>query len=411
MGKICGVMRVVKRKRTDVYGLQIEANRTVDDHLLGRDFDRSDIDWNLTEQNQHLVFAKNWNREITRQIKEAGIKEVTKGKNQSVVMLDGLYTSSPEWFDCHTQEEALQFFKKCYQFHIEHYCGGDSSRVINAVVHYDEKTPHMQVASIPILDTGEKMKLCAKDIMGNRTDYRHRQDQFYEEVSQHFGMARGEVLEEGEIRLHTTKREWQIATQEERLQEAELKAEKQEKKIRKNEKIIEKQEFEIEKKKKEIESQPHILKKKEMNRLAEEKRPVNKLTGKVTLPQEEYQSLLATKLEAEDLRGAKKEAQTEAIQLKEARKHLEIERADVLEEARREGLLQGGQEQRELVKKGQAFDEMMGLIRDDKELSVSFQKALKPRMKKYPKLAEEASKVFEWVKEQIKRMTQKLRIS
>ena len=220
MGQICGVMRVEKRKRDAVYGLQEEANRTLEDHLKGRDFERSDIDWTLTDQNQHMVYTKNWGKEISRQIKEAGIKEVMKGKNRSVVMLDGLYTASPEWFETHHPEEHLKYFQACLRFHTEQYCGGDPSRVINAVIHLDETTPHMQVASVPILDTGVKQKLSAKDIMGNMKDYRRRQDLFYEEVSQHFGMERGEVVEEGEIRLHTTKREWQIATQEEKLEAA-----------------------------------------------------------------------------------------------------------------------------------------------------------------------------------------------
>ncbi len=188
MGQICGIMRVEKRKRDAVYGLQEEANRTLEDHLKGRDFERSDIDWTLTEQNQHLVYTKNWGKEITRQLKEAGIKEVMKGKNRSVVMLDGLYTSSPEWFENRTKEEALKYFQACLRFHVEQYCGGDPGRVINAVIHLDEATPHMQIASVPIIDTGTRLKLSAKDIMGNNRDYRRRQDLFYEEVSQHFVM-------------------------------------------------------------------------------------------------------------------------------------------------------------------------------------------------------------------------------
>ena len=45
---MCGVMRIEKRRRSAVRGLQIEANRTREEHERGRDFDKSDIDWNLT---------------------------------------------------------------------------------------------------------------------------------------------------------------------------------------------------------------------------------------------------------------------------------------------------------------------------------------------------------------------------
>ena len=37
------IMRVEKRKRKALYGLQIEANRTFADHAKGRDFAASDI--------------------------------------------------------------------------------------------------------------------------------------------------------------------------------------------------------------------------------------------------------------------------------------------------------------------------------------------------------------------------------
>lgn len=409
MGQICGVMRVEKRKRDAVYGLQEEANRTLEDHLKGRDFERSDIDWTLTDQNQHMVYTKNWGKEISRQIKEAGIKEVMKGKNRSVVMLDGLYTASPEWFETHHPEEHLKYFQACLRFHTEQYCGGDPSRVINAVIHLDETTPHMQVASVPILDTGVKQKLSAKDIMGNMKDYRRRQDLFYEEVSQHFGMERGEVVEEGEIRLHTTKREWQIATQEEKLEAAKQKVEVQEQKIEQNADTIKQQEAEIKKKKEQIKKEPHVLTKQELESIKEDARPANKLTGKVTLPQEEYQSLLATRMAAENLAEAQKEVEREREQLEKEQQHMEIEREDTLEAARQEGLRRGDQKQQELVRKGQAYEQMVRLMQEDEELARSFQRAIVPRYRQYPILVEMMMDVFEWIKDMVQKMTVKFR--
>ncbi len=405
MGKICGVMRVEKRKRNDVYGLQEEANRTLEDHLHGREFDRSDIDWSLTEHNQHLIYTKNWGKEITRQIKEAELKEIMRGKNASVVMLDGLYTASSEWFDQHTPEEQLQYFNNCLDFHVKHYCGGDSSRVINAVIHYDETTPHMQVASVPIINNGEKFKLSAKDIMGNKKDYRRRQDLFFEEVTQHYEMERGEVLEEGEIRLHTTKREWQIATQEERLQQATQEVNLQEKQIEKNAETIKKQEVEIKQKQEEVKNQPHVLSRNEIEKLSEDARPMNKLTGKVALPQEEYQSLLATQFLNNDLIVEKRKLEQEKERLKRERQYFEIAKEDALEAARQQGLYQGEEKKKELIRKGQAFNEMLTLINENEELSKSFQRALKPQIKKYPLLVEAIKDAFDWVKEMVKNIS------
>ena len=38
--KMYGIMRVEKRGRADVYGIQLEANRTVEQHEKGLDFDK-----------------------------------------------------------------------------------------------------------------------------------------------------------------------------------------------------------------------------------------------------------------------------------------------------------------------------------------------------------------------------------
>jgi hypothetical protein len=215
---ICGIMRVEKRNRASVYGLQIEANRNEHDREI-RDFDRSDIDWELTKNNIHLVETKCWNKEITKQIKQANVKE----RKDSIVLLDSLYTASPEWFENHSQEEAIKFFKDCLEFHIQEYCGGNKDLVINAVIHLDEKTPHLQVANIPLVEDEKGIHLSAKIVMGGRADYRLRQDRFFEQVSSHYGMDRGEINEPSETKKHTTKREWQIAKQKEELNDLEVK--------------------------------------------------------------------------------------------------------------------------------------------------------------------------------------------
>lgn len=185
-----GIMRVEKRGRSAVYGLQIENEREQSDGEK-RTFDNSDIDWTRTQQNEHLMQSKQWNRDITEQIKAAGCRE----KKNSIVMLDGFYGASPEWFEQHDRKEIDQYFRQCLDFHVKTYCQGDRSRVINAVVHWDEATPHLHVESVPLMQDARGWHLSAKDIMGGRMDYRHRQDEFYEDVSKAHGLERGEVAE------------------------------------------------------------------------------------------------------------------------------------------------------------------------------------------------------------------------
>lgn len=218
----CGIMRVDKCHRSDVYGLQIESNRTLEDHMQGRDFGKSDIDWDKTNDNIFLLKEDNWNKYITKYLKDNNLKE----RKDSIVMLDGIYTASPEFFDRVTKEEMIQYFKDCFRYHEENY-----GYTFNAVIHLDEATPHLTVKSIPIIEDEKGKHLSAKIIMGNRNDYRLRQDQFYDQVSSRYGLERGQVLESEEIKKHLTVQEYKEAKLEQNIQELEGKKAKVEKKI------------------------------------------------------------------------------------------------------------------------------------------------------------------------------------
>lgn len=201
------IMRVEKRKRSAVYGLQVEANRTVSDR--GKDFAASDIDWNRTKNNYHFPCKNcgNWNSRITAELKAAGI---TKVRKDAIVMLDGLYTASPEWFKGKSKQEIKDFFADCLAFHEKHY-----GKCINAVIHFDEATPHMHVQSIPI--TADK-RLCAKAIMGSKSDYYKRQSEFYESVARDRGFDRCKQSDPKKKRKH-------LSVQDYKLQQAEAKLE------------------------------------------------------------------------------------------------------------------------------------------------------------------------------------------
>ena len=84
--------------------------------------------------------------------------------------------------------------------------------MLNAVIHFDEFCPHLQVCSIPFVTDERGTRLSAKEIMGNRNDYRKRQDQFYEEVGKARGMERGEVHDPAERKKHLTVQEFKNQT-------------------------------------------------------------------------------------------------------------------------------------------------------------------------------------------------------
>ncbi|MFJ7753164.1 plasmid recombination protein [Peribacillus muralis] len=52
--------------------------------------------------------------------------------------------------------------------------------MVYAVVHKDEKTPHMHVGMVPITSEG---KLAAKQFFGKKTELQQLQDKFHEHVT------------------------------------------------------------------------------------------------------------------------------------------------------------------------------------------------------------------------------------
>lgn len=62
------------------------------------------------------------------------------------------------------------------------------------MIHFDEKIPRLTCQSLPLIqDEHGQTRLSARDIMGNRADYRKRLDQFYEEVGKVRGLERDEI--------------------------------------------------------------------------------------------------------------------------------------------------------------------------------------------------------------------------
>lgn len=212
------IMRVEKRSRRAVYGVQLENNRGVTDHVRdGREFKNSKINWALTDNNINLVHTQNWNQEITKKISNYNARE----RKNSIVMLDAVYTASPEFFLDKSAQDIKKFFIDCLNFHTDEFCHGDKNLILNAVIHLDESTPHLHIASIPIVCDRERNRLSARDIMGNRQDYTLHQDMFWARVGIAWGLDRGDRERHAK---HLSSKEYslqqQIADAEQNLQKA-----------------------------------------------------------------------------------------------------------------------------------------------------------------------------------------------
>ena len=128
-----------------------------------------DIDPSRTAQNFHLVTPRwSYEQEIKHRIRMAGCRV----RKDSVKFVDTLVTVSPEFVQAH-EAEMKEYFARAFEF-LKDRIGEDN--IISAVVHMDEKTPHLHLCFVPLTKDG---RLSAKEILGNKKAMIRWQDDFY----------------------------------------------------------------------------------------------------------------------------------------------------------------------------------------------------------------------------------------
>ena len=143
-----------------------------------------DIDTTKSKNNFHIVQPiTSYKKESDGQITEAGCKT----RKDSVRFVDTLIIASPDFFKNKRHEEIKAFFQTAVDF-LSKKIGKDN--IFTAVVHMDEKTPHMHLCFTPITEDG---RLTAKEIIGNRTQLTKWQDDFFAHMVKSFpNIERGE---------------------------------------------------------------------------------------------------------------------------------------------------------------------------------------------------------------------------
>ena len=173
------IMRFEKRKSGAIGGLNKHHERQKKKYESN-----PDIDQKRTAHNYHIIRPRmQYRDEISKRINNAGCKV----RKDSVLFIDTLITASPEFFDWRSPSESRMYFERAANF-LEREVG--RSNIISAVVHMDERTPHMHLCFTPI--TPDK-RLCAKEIIGNRDKLVWWQDKFHEHMAAAFPeLKRGE---------------------------------------------------------------------------------------------------------------------------------------------------------------------------------------------------------------------------
>ena len=147
-----------------------------------------DVDTSRSHLNFHLVTPqRKYRAEAEKQIAEAGCRT----RSDSVRVVEALVTASPEFFKGRKKAEVKAYFQEALDFIREYQ---EPKTIISAVVHMDEKTPHMHLSFVPLTEDG---RLCAKEIVGNKKKLTQWQDRFWEHmVKKYPDLERGESASE-----------------------------------------------------------------------------------------------------------------------------------------------------------------------------------------------------------------------
>ena len=174
-----GILRFKKYKGPAISPIEAHNERTKEQYASN-----PDIDTDRSRYNLHLVQPQGKYREEADRMITAARCRVRK---DSVRVVEALVTASPEFFKDKSHREIRAYFAYALKF-LEGRQRPDT--FLSAVVHMDEKTPHLHLCFVPLTADG---RLSAKEIIGNRKNLVKWQDEFWQHmVKQYPELERGE---------------------------------------------------------------------------------------------------------------------------------------------------------------------------------------------------------------------------
>ena len=173
------IMRFAKYKGPEISNIEAHNERTKEKYASN-----PDIDCSRSKYNFHLIEpAGRYRAEAENQIQAAGCRTRT----DSIRVVEVMFTATPEFFNGKKLPEIRRYFEEALRF-FEQFQSRET--IISAVVHMDEKTPHMHLSFVPLTADG---RLSAKEIVGNKKKLTWWQDKFWEHmVIKYPDLERGE---------------------------------------------------------------------------------------------------------------------------------------------------------------------------------------------------------------------------
>lgn len=186
------IVHMTKIKAGGVGGIQSHNNREKPPKT------NPDIDMSKTNENLHLVSCDNYRKTIKEAIDHFATETKTVRKD-AVVMCSFIVTSDEKTMKAMSPSEQREFFEDSVKWFANRY---GAENLVNATVHYDEKTPHMHVGLVPIKDG----RLSCKTLF-DKKEMTSIQTEFVRQVAEKYGLERGK---EGSERTHLSEQRFKL---------------------------------------------------------------------------------------------------------------------------------------------------------------------------------------------------------
>jgi len=216
------IIRNVKYKLKDVGNISRHNERQ------NKQYGNPNVDVQKSKDNFHLKkpieqsYLKEFERIRDAEYLLGNIRST--GKKQSNAVCEFIITSDSAFFEVMSKGQLHRFFDDCYDY-VKQKCG--EPYILSAVVHMDEKTPHMHVAYMPVVDGKDRKgnpckRINCSEFWKGFNSYGILQNEFHRHIT-----SRGYKLERGEV-----------GSRAEHLTVAELKRKTLEKEIRDMERAL-----------------------------------------------------------------------------------------------------------------------------------------------------------------------------
>ena len=163
------ILRMEKRKGGAIRSIEAHNERTKETYNSN-----PDIQPERKTENYHIIKAPHrYNYEVQSRIEQHRCRV----RKDSTKMVEALITATPDFMNKLPSNEQREFFDLAVKF-MRQEVGEEN--VFTAVVHMDERTPHMHLCFTPITSEG---RLSAKEILGYKDKLSLWQDKFYAHMS------------------------------------------------------------------------------------------------------------------------------------------------------------------------------------------------------------------------------------